>query len=97
MMGGMTTDPQQRARDRLTEKTRRYREAEAAMAEARKDVTEEIVDILKARTLGPSEVTRLSPFERQHIVRLSKAAGIPPLRKGTVVSAKRAAGQADDE
>lgn len=87
-----TEKKQQAARDRLAELSAAYTAAEEALEAARKHLNEGIVDVLKAKTLGPSEVTRLVPYERQHVGRISKAAGIPPLRERTVVSAKQAAG-----
>lgn len=85
-----TEEDKQAARDRLAELTGRYETAETHLEQVRKEVTEEIASILMARTLGPSEVTRLSPFERQHVGRIAKAAGVPPLREATVVSRAKA-------
>jgi hypothetical protein len=85
-----TEEDKQAARDRLAELTGRYEAAETHLEQVRKEVTEEIAAILMARTLGPSEVTRLSPFERQHVGRIAKAAGVPPLREATVVSRAKA-------
>lgn len=85
-----TDEDKQAARDRLGELTGRYEAAETHLEQVRKEVTEEIAAILMARTLGPSEVTRLSPFERQHVGRIAKAAGVPPLREATVVSRAKA-------
>lgn len=85
-----TEEDKQAARDRLAELTGRYETAETHLEQVRKEVTEEIAAILMARTLGPSEVTRLSPFERQHVGRIAKAAGVPPLREATVVSRAKA-------
>jgi hypothetical protein len=87
-----TEKKQQAARERLAELSAAYAEAEEGLETARAALNEGIVDVLKAKTLGPSEVTRLVPYERQHVGRISKAAGIPPLRERTVVSAKKAAG-----
>lgn len=87
-----TEKKQQAARDRLSELGAAYQAAEERLEAARTALNEGIVDVLKARTLGPSEVTRLVPYERQHVGRISKAAGIPPLREPTVVSAKKTAG-----
>lgn len=88
-----TEKKQQAARDRLAELSAAYTAAEEVFEAARKNLNEGIVDILKARTLGPSEVTRHVPYERQHVGRISKAAGIPPLRERTVVSVKKAGGK----
>jgi hypothetical protein len=87
-----TEKKKQVARDRLAELGAAYTAAEEAFEVARKALNQGIVDILKARTLGPSEVTRLVPYERQHVGRVAKAGGVPPLREPTVVSAKQAAG-----
>lgn len=83
-----TEEDRQAARDQLTKLTARYEKAEAQLEQIRKEVSDEIAAILMARTLGPSEVTRLSPFERQHVGRIAKAAGVPPLREPTVISRK---------
>lgn len=87
-----TEKKKQAARDRLDKLSSDFTKAEEQLEAARAALNEGIVDVLKARTLGPSEVTRHVPYERQHVGRISKAAGIPPLREPTVVSAKRAAG-----
>ncbi|MEU1284935.1 hypothetical protein [Kitasatospora sp. NPDC005856] len=83
-----STDDQQAARSRLAELSAAYADAEAKFEEAREALSAGIVDVLMSRTLGPSEVTRLVPFERQHVGRIAKAGGVPPLRERTVVSAK---------
>lgn len=88
-----TEKKQQTARDQLAELSTRYTDAEAEFDAAREALSAGIVAILKARTLGPSEVTRLVPFERQHVGRIAKAGGVPPLRERTVVSAKQTAGE----
>ena len=87
-----TEKKQQAARDQLTELSTRYTDAEKEFEAAREALSTGIVTILKARTLGPSDVTRLVPFERQHVGRIAKAGGVPPLREPTVVSKKQAAG-----
>jgi hypothetical protein len=87
-----TEKKKQAARERLAELGAAFTAAEQHLEAARKALNDGIVDVLKARTLGPSEVTRIVPYERQHVGRISKAAGIPPLRERTVVSAKEAAG-----
>ncbi|MGW6913732.1 hypothetical protein ACWGB8_07920 [Kitasatospora sp. NPDC054939] len=85
-----STDDQQAARTRLAELSAAYAAAEAALDTARDALNAGIVDVLKARALGPSEVTRIVPYERQHVGRIAKAGGVPPLRERTVVSAKKA-------
>ncbi|MEY9876591.1 hypothetical protein ABH931_006101 [Streptacidiphilus sp. MAP12-33] len=83
-------DPQQAARDRLTELSAAYTAADEQLAAAREALNAEIVSVLKGKVLGPSEVTRLVPYERQHVGRIATAGGVPPLRKATVVSKKAA-------
>lgn len=87
-----TEKKQQAARDQLAELSAQYTAAEEQFDAAREALSAGIVEILKARTLGPSEVTRIVPFERQHVGRIAKAGGVPPLREPTVVSKRQAAG-----
>lgn len=88
-----TEKQQQEARAQLAALGAAYAEAEAQLAQARDALNAGIVAVLKARTLGPSEVTRLVPYERQHVGRIAKAAGVPPLRERTVVSVKHASSE----
>jgi hypothetical protein len=88
-----TPEQQQEARERLTKLATAFTDAEQQLEAARKDLNDGIVDVLTARTLGPSEVTRLVPYERQHVGRIAKTAGVPPLREATVVSKKAAGGE----
>jgi hypothetical protein len=81
---------QHEARDQLAELSAAYATADAAREAAREALSNKIVAVLKARTLGPSEVTRLVPFERQHVGRIASKGGVPPLREATVVSKKQA-------
>lgn len=53
-----------------------------------KETHDAIVSILMTRTLGPSEVARRAQYDRQHVARIAKKAGVPPLREATVVSRK---------
>lgn len=73
----------------LDELTEQYNEAERALDRARDAVSAGIVKVLKAKTLGPSEVTRHVPFERQHVGRIAKAGGVAPLREPTVQARRR--------
>lgn len=72
---------QQTARDLLTELSDRYTAAEKEFEAARDALSAGIVSVLKTKTLGPSEVTRLVPYERNHVGRIAKAGGVPPLRE----------------
>lgn len=91
-----TPEEQQEARARLAKLAHAFTKAEQHLEVARKDLNDGIVDVLMARTLGPSEVTRLVPYERQHVGRIAKAAGVPPLREATVVSKKAVGGDSSD-
>ncbi|MFB7672911.1 hypothetical protein ACFC26_16035 [Kitasatospora purpeofusca] len=86
-----STDDQEAARRRLAELSAAYAKAEEALDEAREALNVGIVDVLMTRALGPSEVARIVPYERQHVGRIAKAGGVPPLRERTVVSAKPSA------
>ncbi|MFE6868334.1 hypothetical protein ACFVFS_17430 [Kitasatospora sp. NPDC057692] len=83
-----TDDQKAAARTKLAELSAAYTAAEDALDTAREALNAGIVEVLKARALGPSEVTRIVPYERQHVGRIAKAGGVPPLRERTVVSAK---------
>lgn len=75
---------EQTARATLGRLSEQYASAESQLEKARAELSQAIADVLMARALGPSEVTRLVPFERQHVGRIAKAAGVPPLRAPTV-------------
>lgn len=81
---------EQAARALLEDLSAQYKAAERQMEEVRTKLNEGIVKVLMARALGPSDVTRIVPYERQHVGRVAKAAGVPPLREPTVVSVKQA-------
>jgi hypothetical protein len=66
------------------------KELEAKLDDVQKETHDAIVDILMARTLGPSEVARRVQYDRQHVARIAKKAGVPPLREATVVSRAKA-------
>lgn len=88
------TDPQARARAKLAKATKAFETSKAQHERDREALAAAIVEALKA-DIGPSEVARIAPYDRQHIGRISKAAGIPPRRPATVVS-KRKAEKRDD-
>lgn len=77
--------------DRLT---KQYEEAEARLETVRDTISEAIVRILKEKTLGPSEVSRHVPFERQHVGRIAKAGGVEPLRPPTVQARRKGGARA---
>jgi hypothetical protein len=64
----------------LDEDTARYRAAEDALEQARTKLRDRIVRALRA-DIRPSEVTAHTPYDRNHIDRIRRAAGIPSRRK----------------
>lgn len=84
---------QQTARDRLAQLGAVYSDRKTEFDHAKKELDAAIIEILKARLLGPSDVTRHVPYERNHVGRIAAAGGVPPLREATVVSKKQAAGE----
>lgn len=69
--------------DRLTAK---YRKAERAFNEARDALHAAIVRHLMERNAKPGRVAEHSPYDRNHVGRIAKAAGVPPRRSRTVRS-----------
>lgn len=64
---------------------------EARLDDIQKETHDAIVNVLMDRTLGPSEVARRVQYDRQHVARIAKKAGVPPLREATVISRAKAA------
>lgn len=77
-MAPLTPD-QTEALAQLDEATERYRAAERAFVEARERLHDRIVRALTAG-VGTSEVGRHSPYDRNHVNRIRRDAGIPPKR-----------------
>lgn len=71
------TDQQQKALRLLDEATADYRATEALLEAKRAILHDAITGALRA-DFGPSEVTRHSPYDRQHVSRIARGAGIPP-------------------
>lgn len=69
--------------------TAKFRAAEAALEDARKDVQDVLVKHLRARSAPPGQIATHSPYDRNHVGRIRDAAGIPPLRESTVKPAAR--------
>ncbi|WP_327415438.1 hypothetical protein [Streptomyces sp. NBC_01233] len=63
--------------DRLTAA---FRKAEDDLEKARTPVHEAIVRHLHARSAPPGLLADHTPYDRNHVGRLGKAAGVPPLR-----------------
>ena len=67
------------ALDALDAATARFREAEEVLEEARSDVRDRLLDAFRAG-VGPSEAARHSPYQRNHVERIRKDAGLAPKR-----------------
>lgn len=67
----------------LQEVSRRFSELEASYTAARDELHTAIVKALRAGW-GPSRVEKEIPYDRQHIDRIRRKAGIPARRKPTV-------------
>jgi hypothetical protein len=76
-MAKTPTDEQQRAIQLLDEATADYRKTEELLDDKRTALHGAIAAALRA-DVGPSEVTRHSPYDRQHVSRIAREAGIPP-------------------
>lgn len=88
----MATEEEQAAASVRLKKLRAEREAlERKLKDCRSRTSDEIVSILMARTLEPGKVASDVGYDRNHVGRLGKAGGVPPLRAATVVSKKKAA------
>lgn len=87
----MTEEERQReqaALEELDELTAAYKKAEAVRDAARETLHAAIVKHLMERNAPPGKVAEHSPYDRNHVGRIAKAAGVPPLRERTVRSIK---------
>lgn len=86
------TDEESNRRDaalkELDKLTAAYEAAERALDKRRDALHSAIVRHLMERNARPGEVSDHTPYDRNHIRRLAKEAGVPPLRERTVRSAK---------
>jgi len=90
IIGYMTTKKEDDAKALLDRLGTERKGLEAKLDDVQKETHDAIVDILMARTLGPSEVARRVQYDRQHVARIAKKAGVPPLREATVVGRAKA-------
>lgn len=75
----------------LDKLTATYTRAERNYNKARDALHEAIVRHLMERNAPPGRVAEHSPYDRNHVGRIAKAAGVPPLRQRTVRSARSSA------
>lgn len=73
-------DPKTRALTRLRAAAARVRQHE----DEREELAAAIVEALTTGGMRPNEVDKEVPYDRNHIRRIAKAAGVPPLRESTV-------------
>lgn len=72
----------------LDKLTAAFNKAEAARDKARDALHAAIIKHLTERNAPPGKVAEHSPYDRNHVGRIAKAGGVPPLRGRTVRSAK---------
>ncbi|MEU7149172.1 hypothetical protein AB0B15_14220 [Streptomyces sp. NPDC045456] len=70
----------------LDELSAAFEAAKKPFDEARDALHSAIVKHLRERNARPGEVAQHTPYDRNHVGRLAKAAGVEPLRKRTVRS-----------
>ncbi|MCY0957699.1 hypothetical protein [Streptomyces sp. H27-H5] len=75
-----THTPEQSALAELDRLTRTFTQATTRLDEAREALHEGIVRHLRARSAPPGKLADHTPYDRNHVGRLAKGAGIPPLR-----------------
>ncbi|MFJ2882434.1 hypothetical protein [Streptomyces sp. NPDC087272] len=75
-----THESAQEAAAELTRLTAALTRAEQELSKARTTLQEGIVKHLHARSAPPGELSDHTPYDRVHVGRLGKAAGVPPLR-----------------
>lgn len=79
-MSSYDTERMNAAFEEMDQLTATFRQAEEALEEARKELQKGIVRHLSERNAPPGKLAEHSPYDRNHVGRIAKAAGIPPLR-----------------
>jgi hypothetical protein len=72
----------------LDQLTAAYESAKKPFDEARDALHSAIVKHLMERNARPGKVADHTPYDRNHVGRIAKAGGVPPLRERTVRSIK---------
>lgn len=75
-----THDPTESPAEELDRLTSVFTASEARTDAARKSLHEAIVKHLRARSAPPGKIADYTPYDRVHVGRLGKAAGVPSLR-----------------
>lgn len=81
-------DPKVEALAELRHAADEFTEGRDEQERRRERLAAAIVKALKA-DIGPSAIEREVPYDRQHIDRIRKAAGLPPKRAATVQGIKK--------
>jgi hypothetical protein len=87
----MTDEERQReqaALEELDTLTAAFKEAEALQDAAREALHAAIIKHLTERNAAPGKVAAHTPYDRNHVGRIAKAAGVPPVRERPVRSPK---------
>lgn len=88
----MTDDDRDAVRARLKKASTAFIRGEEQQKHRREELAEAIADAFRAG-LRPSEIEEIAPYDRNHIGRIRKAAGIPASRPATVKSIKERSDQ----
>lgn len=80
-------DPKVEALAELRDAAKEFTEGREEQERRRERLAAAIVRALQA-DIGPSAIEREVPYDRQHIDRIRRAAGIPPKRRATVRSVR---------
>lgn len=75
-----TRDPAQKATADLDRLTSAFTQSEERLEAARVPLHEAIIRHLEARSAPPGKIADHTPYDRNHVGRIAKAAGVPPLR-----------------
>ncbi|MFG2404231.1 hypothetical protein ACGFR8_07805 [Streptomyces brevispora] len=75
-----THDPTKKALAELDALTDAYTRADTALEAARKPLHAAIIKHLTQRSAPPGKIAEHTPYDRNHVGRIGKAAGVPPLR-----------------
>jgi hypothetical protein len=76
------------ALDEIGKLSAEFLEAQEELDKARESLHEAIASILDEQTVRPGEIAEHTPYDRNHVGRIGRAAGVTPLREATVRSAR---------
>ncbi|MDN3056882.1 hypothetical protein PH213_20470 [Streptomyces sp. SRF1] len=76
----VTTDPTTKAIKELDRLTAAFNKAKELVEERRKPLHSAIVRHLRERNAPPGRIADHSPYDRNHIGRIGKEAGVPPIK-----------------